>query len=325
MNTLYITTKDTGNIIRGLGALGVMGSHITVSAPWFVNMLFPGRLWVAIFFFFTGYGLTYSFSLKGDTYFEDFIKKKVFKIYIPFVIAETVYVLSKFLLGTEYTIEQFLLKCSGIYLENTVLWYVIELLGINFLFYLNNHYIINKFRNIILADIISTLLIYIVFLIFAIFLDLGNWWYISTSGYILCVVAYYYKDRILKIIDTSWFINITTISFILLYSLYIYIIIAKINTIFLPRNYVLTLLCIVLAPLFIFLLAIFFQKFNIHSKILNYLGKISFDVYLWHMLCFLIVRKYFESWIIVSLITVIATLIISYFSNKLFFYINNKI
>lgn len=154
---------------------------------------------------------------------------------------------------------------------------------------------------------------------------MGNWWYISTSGYILGVVAYYYKDRILKIVDTSWFINITTISFILLYSLYIYIIVAKINTILLPRNYVLTLLCIVLAPLFIFLLAIFFQKFKIHSKILNYLGKVSFDVYLWHMLCFLIVSNYFESWILVSLITVIATLIISYFSNKLFFYINNKI
>ena len=123
---------DNSARIKGWLAVGVSLNHILhkidrADMP-FLNMLF----WLyAIFFFFNGYGTMY--KIKSDAnYLNSFLRKRVLKIFIPFLIVYFLTVLLNVLLGERYTFI-YILKCffNGNPIASN-LWYI-ELV---FLYYL---------------------------------------------------------------------------------------------------------------------------------------------------------------------------------------------
>ena len=120
--------------LRGFAAVGVILHHISQedAFQWaggqgkpgelalFVN---AGYLFVAIFFFCSGYGLIKSLETKPD-YLDGFIKKRVVKtLVIPYYVSVVIYGLFRFLCGERFPAAQWLTNCLGVTMMNVYAWY----------------------------------------------------------------------------------------------------------------------------------------------------------------------------------------------------------
>ena len=238
--------KDYGTYIRAMAALSVMLGHITAGFPWYVQRLFPGELWVGVFFFFSGYGLYLSYE-KNPGYLKDFLPKKLKNIYLPFIYAELL-ATSYYLYKHGFSIEDFILGVLGFKLYNSVAWYVIELLIINFLFYAIKRLNVNRGRN----EIVIWISFYLIFLLWCVIYDIATCWYISTSAFIMGVTGYQYKERLVFFLKR----NIIIIICFAILIMYLYMnLLSNCHNgnylLHLPKNYVITFLEMVLVPLFV--------------------------------------------------------------------------
>lgn len=50
-----------------------------------------GEMAVSVFFLMSGYGLALSYAKKGDAYLNGFIKKRLWKLLLPFIITVVVW------------------------------------------------------------------------------------------------------------------------------------------------------------------------------------------------------------------------------------------
>ena len=112
---------------RCIAAIFIMIGHlIPDDCPIWVKYFFTGSIWVGIFFFYSGYGMQFSFD-SNDGYLDGFITRKIRYVYIPFVVAESLYfcIVNVMLKGNQIHFLDILLYITGVKLANSVLWYVI--------------------------------------------------------------------------------------------------------------------------------------------------------------------------------------------------------
>lgn len=281
---------NISNCIRGIAAIFIMLGHYFADYPWYITIFFSGHLWVAVFFFFSGYGLKYSY-LNKDNYLDNFIWKKFKQIYLPFLFAESVYTISSAIISESISITNvynIALSCLGLRLSNDSLWYIIEILVIYLLFYFSKKLLKNR----LLSECIWIPL-YLVFLVFAVLKDIDTCWYISTVAFLL---GYYYdllyklfyrftQNNILKIL--------TVLLFTAIYALTKYYSYTKSTIGPIPYTYVVTLLNLMSAPIFIIFCIVICNFIKDGFKIgflFKILGNISYEIYLWHMCIFMLVK-----------------------------------
>ena len=88
----------------------------------FVN---AGFLFVAIFFFCSGYGLIKSLETKPD-YFNGFIKKRILKtLVIPYYVSILIYGIVRFASGERLPASQWITNILGFSMMNDYAWYPI--------------------------------------------------------------------------------------------------------------------------------------------------------------------------------------------------------
>lgn len=293
----HFLSKDNSICMKGLAAICVMFGHYFESFPWYVGGWFHGFLWVGVFFFYSGYGLKISAETK-ENYLEVFWKHKLKAVLLPYMIAAeaaTVFCFFKYRL-TWYEIV--LGPILG-FQYNKSLWYVIELFGLYIIFYL-----VQRFRPQSMERIMCVA--YIIFVVCGVILDIGTWWYISTSTFLMGIMY----ERVRAIIyKWNWLKYIVWGCFLLMY---IVIVLNRIRPIAFPwnTNYVLTLIYMIMIPLFV--LTLNYLDFNFKGlafHMLNGLGKISYDIYLWHMLVLWMCQSIFEKNSLSCIIAVVATII----------------
>ncbi len=302
---------NISNCIKGIAAIFIMLGHYVMDYPWYITMFFSGHLWVAVFFFFSGYGLKYSYQNKHN-YLNNFILKKAKQIYLPFFIAESVYAVSLALISKSISISNIynlLLSCLGLRLSNGSLWYVVEILVIYFVFYLSKKLLKNR----LLSEGIWIPL-YLAFLLFAVLNDIDTCWYISTLTFL---IGYYYdllykflyrftKDTVLK--------ALTVLLFTVIYSLTKYYSYTHSSIGSIPYTYVVTFLNLISAPLFISFCIVICSFIKDSFKIgilLKILGNISYEIYLWHMCVFMLVNLIEINSIFRIIISFLLTLVLS--------------
>ena len=306
--------KKTSNCIKGISAIFIMLGHICGSLPMPVRFLFSGEMWVGVFFFYSGYGLIKSYKNRGEDYLKGFIKKKIINIWIPFLIAESFYTISYCIKNGGLTATDIILGCLGIKLYNSVLWYVIELLAINLLFYL-----LYKFCRIKNKEIIWPVL-YLIFLALSVILDIGTWWYISTSAFVMGILWDKIK-RFLRTYEQSKALQIILITaFTMLYIVYKYLsLVSDAESIAgLPKNYILTGLALIMVPVFVLVIATItgYCKWTVNSASDN-LGKISYEIYLYHGLIAMLLVTGISNEQLKVLLIVAVTLITAFVMNLL--------
>ena len=127
-NNEYLNKKYT-NCIKGICAIMVVMNH----------MFEESRLWgilaVAIFFFYSGYGLMYEYCNKKD-YFKGFWKKRFKKVILPFWITNVFYILVFiFVKNRSYTILEIILSFFTASIMTTG-WYIIAAIVMYVIFYI---------------------------------------------------------------------------------------------------------------------------------------------------------------------------------------------
>ncbi len=181
---------DSFMSLRGFAAIGVILHHISQENAFqvanhygtkpgelsiFVN---AGFLFVAIFFFCSGYGLIKSLETKPD-YFNGFIKKRMVKtLVIPYYVSILIYALLRFASGERFAPLQWVSHLLGFSMVNEYAWYPI----VAFFLYLAFYLIFKNIKNRKICYILMAVIIVLLGMIFCVnghftwWAGQKNWW-----------------------------------------------------------------------------------------------------------------------------------------------------
>ena len=278
--------------LRAVAAISIMIGHILPeNSPLIVKMLFPGYLWVGLFFLYSGYGLRLREGCSA--YLEGFLKKKFIHTYIPFIIAESLYIICDiFVEKNNYLLTEIVKGCFGVILFNKALWYVLEILGIYLIYF-----VLTKFLK---KMSITWLCSYFVFLIVFVLIDfrynIGTSWYLSTFAFVIGWYACDIKEKF-KILYYRSIKILSVMLFIILYFLMNVIYSKGIEIMGMPNNYCMTAMEMLAVVLFIWALFSVTNGANYSGKILNTLGNCSYYIYLLHVPVLIICGTFSDGWI----------------------------
>ena len=250
--------KEQSKVIKGICCIIVFLVHVPKEHGNAIQDAIGsfGYICVTIFFLLSAYGLKYSINNKKD-YLKHFLRNRILAIYIPFVIANTLWQL----LGFEDGID--ILAIIGI----NSFSFIGELIIFYLLFYIIYKNIDNKKADFIMIG--ATLVISIVSYVF----QIG--WFVECLGFAYGIILYNKENNINSFLETDYIkkILVEIVVSIILGILYI-----KLKNVIII-NYILKIL---LGISIISLIICLLRKIKINNKILSFLGNISFEIYLLH-------------------------------------------
>lgn len=271
-NQIPFLDKTVALRIKGIAAIYIMLSHLIHSPYWQLEFFLfgGGYLFVGIFFFYSGYGLKKS-TKSRQNYLNDFLKRKLIGIYLPFLLAETCHTVVTALYSGNYS--QFIMKCIGVKLSNTILWYVVEILALYVLFY-----IFETYRMPIIAYVIA----WLGFAFVASYFNIGSWWYVSTPCFILGIICGKYESR-LSALKRVWGRKVgSLVIFFITDYLHRWIAEFKISLFKIPSTYICVALMIISAMSFVIALILNVEEDFLKTRIFDFCGELSYLIYLWH-------------------------------------------
>ncbi|MGM0109824.1 acyltransferase family protein [Enterococcus sp. DIV0187] len=135
------------------------------------RLIIAGRLAVGLFFFISGYGLIKQYKKKGDLYLRAFPRKKILSVFIPFILAMIVYFIYRNVLGYLSMSGALLSLINGSPVVSNG-WFVIMIIYLYIAFFISAILARKKDSLLIVFLIISVILS----IVFAKFLNYGEWW-----------------------------------------------------------------------------------------------------------------------------------------------------
>lgn len=312
LNKDYLS-KDNTKIINGIFVVIVFLSHfstyitktdITEQIILKIVGLF-GQLMVTTFLFFSGYGLFESIK-KKENYIDNFLKKRFFPIYFNFFLAVILFIFANLILGNNIKINQVLLSFIGWDSVGNSNWYMMLVFFQYLAFFIVFKYIkVSNFYRLIIMLITSILYIEII----GIFKD--SYWIDTVLCFNYGLFFSYYKDKIDKIILKN---NIITISLFIL-SLLLFIPLKLHYGVYFHN---------VTSIVFVSIIVLVLTKFKSNSKILSYLGENVFWVYILQRIPFMLFKGIINNNYLYLLVSIIVTLLLTIFMNKVTNYIYKK-
>ncbi len=268
--------KTQTKAIQGLCALGIIFHHMAqkTCAPWlpeayvihglepFLNL---GFLFVGIFFFCSGYGLYKSIKSNPD-YLKGFIGKHFRPIILLFIISNFCF----YTVGQEF---------------NHYSWFIFAILYLYFAFYISF-----KFCKKESAAIICLTVFIFAYIICCEILVAGTWCYNTIGIFLIGLLFAKYVDKITKFIRNKfWFsliasIIILAVSFFasLKFNKFIYTTDKK--SLYDLFRFLTVIVQFISSTAFSVIFFIINQRIKIQNKILLFLGSLSLELYLIHVL-----------------------------------------
>lgn len=298
--------------LQGFAAIGVMLHHLSQSVTQY-NAVYKGLInfmsevgiyFTGIFFFFSGYGLYTSF-LKKEGYLDNFLRKRLPTVLIPFYVVNTVFFVVSILLGKEMSVPEAFLYVTGLILLNGNMWYIVEIIFLYIAFYL-------IFKRVKKQGTGFALMALFIFVMTTISLFLGHdnqynagawfkgeWWYNTTWVFFVGMVIARYRDKVVTFAKKYYKILLPagTVFTVIIY---------EISLMF--RRYfgyyrewegypgygekVLTWLGDFAAvTCFVLILLVLSMKIQFHNKALKFIGGIALELYMIHNI-FIMYLKY---------------------------------
>ncbi|WP_300279053.1 acyltransferase family protein [Peptacetobacter sp.] len=298
-------SMSNGNAIKGLAAILIVLHHISQRIENPGKLLFfryIGYLQVAIFLFFSGYGLMKSYKSKKG-YLEGFWKKRIPKIVIPFILANILFLaVYRLVLHTKFSMYEIITCTLGLRLIDGFKWYVIAIIVLYVGFYLTFKYL-KENLSIFGIFLVVTSYNYICFK-----LGQGEWWYNATYCFLIGIIFANYEKYLINIIR-KYYLIVTTI----LLTSFIYTFISNIHKSNIYMAMISSILFVLVCPCIL-------MKCELNSRILKFLGGISYEIYLVHRMFLDILmgmsNKYLYLLICISMSILLAYLF-SIFSKKI--------
>ena len=321
-NVDYLSNKSTKSL-KGFLALFIIFHHVSqkiTTGANFSNFEYMGRYIVALFFFLSGYGLYFQYS-NNATYMENFLRKRLTRIFIPFFVFIVIYVIYRATLGEVVNVDFFLSfwrDHSNIIYNG---WFINSIIVLYVIFYISFK---KKDSKIAIFKLVFFTLVYVFWKAYQ---NHGDWEYVSIMAFFLGV--FWMKDRSLidKFIEKNYFTFLVSFS-ILMYVFRRYEIIMK--NIGITNKYVyygiVGNLCTMVFVVYFLLLT---NKLNFSNKYLDLLGDISFEIYMIHGLVMHYLGKFFVSSpvndVIYTIVVLLVSVVFAYCIKKLIIAIEKKL
>ena len=318
----YLSNKSTKSL-KGLLALLIIFHHISqkiTAGENFSNFEYMGRYVVALFFFLSGYGLYFQYS-NNETYMENFLKKRLVRIFIPFFVFIVIYVIYRATLGEVVNVDFFLSfwKDHSNIIYNG--WFINSIIVLYVIFYVS---FVNKDSKISEYKLVFLTLVYIFWKAYQ---DHGDWEYVSIMAFLLGV--FWMKNRVYidKFLEKNYFIFLVSFS-ILMYVFRHYEVIMK--NIGITNKYVyygiVGNICTMVFVVYFLLLT---NKLNFSNKYLGFLGGISFEIYMIHGLVMHYLGKFFVSSgvndVLYTIVVLFVSIVSAYYIKKLIIVLEKNI
>lgn len=274
-------SKISTEQIRGFCIIGVVLHHIAakMESPGLMKpFIFMGYLAVSAFFFLSSYSLTIS-TIRNEAYINNnFLKKRITKVYLPFVVVNVIALIMFFLAGSKYPFMQAMKFVTGINLLDKTQWFIIVIL----LFYIVFWCAFKFFRRESAAAV--TTLFVIAYILICRRFDLGQWWYQSSLCFPLGIIVALYNENILNWIEHHY--KMFSVFVFILFSITL-----SFANIFNVKglSYLSLFLSSLLFPLCIITGLL---KFKLNSWVFGLIGSLSLEIYILHMKMLYVFRHY---------------------------------
>ena len=318
----YLSNKSTKSL-KGLLALLIIFHHVSqkiTTGENFSNFEYMGRYIVALFFFLSGYGLYFQYSNNAN-YMENFLRKRLVRIFIPFFVFIVIYVIYRATLGEVVNVDFFISfwKDHSNIIYNG--WFINSIIVLYVIFYISFK---KKDSKIAVYKLVFLTLVYIFWKAYQ---DHGDWEYVSIMAFLLGVFWMKYRVSIDKFIESNYFICLASFS-ILMYVFRHYEDIMK--GIGITNRYVyygiVGNLCTMIFVVYFLLLT---NKFNFSNKYLDFLGDISFEIYMIHGLVMHYFSKFFVSSdvndVLYTIVVLFVSIVSAYYIKKLIIILEKNI
>lgn len=317
-NTDYLGVKSTTGL-KGFLALCIVFHHLSqwvTTGEEFSNFNYMGTYIVSVFFFLSGYGL-YVQNEKNENYLNNFLVKRLSRILIPVLIISVIYLIYESINGQVLSSSFFidLFKKGRTVIYNG--WFVDVIILMYIFFYISFRVLGNK----TIAILANTVFI-ILYIVLAIKLGYGFWWYNSSLPFILGLIWAKSKKHIDRVLSNYYFVIFVVVTGMLFLSHKYEFILERIHHV---DDYSYTLASNLDNIIFTFFFILIVRKIDFSNKYLLFLGKISFELYMIHGLVMSIFGNYFVTSRLNDVIFTISVLIISIFLAWLINTMINKI
>lgn len=314
-NKEYLNVKSTSGL-RGFLALGIIFHHISPlvkTGEEFSNFSYMGTYIVSIFFFLSAYGL-YVQNESRENYLDNFLVKRLSKIIVPFFIISLIYMFYRFVNGQLIDLNFFinLFKQGSTIIYNG--WFVDIIILMYIFFYLSFKFFQNKFLSIVFNTIFI-----ICYICLAIKLGYNFWWYNSVLAFAIGLIWAKNQNKIDRFLEKYYFIVIVLVT-VLLFVSHRYDILLK--YLHIEDSYSYALAANLDNIIFtIYFIIVFLKKINFSNVYLNFIGRISFELYMIHGLVISMLAKIFVSSrvndVLFTLFVLIISLILAWTVNKI--------
>lgn len=256
---------------KGISAILILIHHLSqrveLSGP-FLILRYIGFILVAVFFFISGYGLSYGMRNKQN-YLDDFFRKRLLPVLIPYWIVNTIDIIFCFGKGIIFTPMQYVLSYIGADII-TGTWFVTAILVLYFIFLVafksKNSYTVLELGLIGYCAICSCLKLHTSYTASIVAFLLGVIWNKIDKK----IITWIRKKYCLKLL-----IILGTFCILFLGRLFL---VAK----GLDNEIVQLILRNLISVLFILSLIAITQKVRFTGKILGWLGDVSYELYIIH-------------------------------------------
>ncbi len=317
----YMSIPAT-NSIKGIFAVIILFSHLRsyISlTPNFGNRIFViflkilGQLMVTMFFFYSGFGIIESFK-KKENYHKGFLKKRVLKTLVHFDIAVLLFLTVGLLIGKTYPWQNYAFCWIGWESIGNSNWFIFVILALYVITFLSMNFANIKGQRSVKVLIASVSVLSFVLWV-PLFLLKGSIWCNTLLCYPLGMMFSLVKPKLDDIVNRkkySYYV-ITGLLAVLFAGLYL----VKANVVVYS----------IVACLFVLFVTMITVKVKIDNKILRWLGKYSFSIYILQRLPMIIFRHIglSENVMVFSLLSIISTLLLAVGFQKLTDLIDDKL
>lgn len=273
-NEKYLSISTTQGE-KGIAAVMIVFHHLSQAIPISVALKplqYIGFIMVSMFFFVSGYGLVYGVENKQN-YLNGFLRKRMVPILIPYWIVTIVYSIIHSLKGKFFSPYQYVLSFLGIS-QIFNCWFVTAIL-LMYLLFLIAYTLCKTAGNRIIVLCIEIF----GYVIICNVLGIESYYSASVSAFFFGTLWYYYQNSFTKWIRTSYYIRSSII-----FCLFLFLFTGRLalSWIGIDSEWVHVPLRNIISVLFILCLITITQKIEIRSRILSWLGSISYELYLIH-------------------------------------------
>ena len=322
----YIDREQTGSM-KGLFAVIIVFSHslgyVTLSSG-VIDSSFRfvissiGQLMVALFFFYSGYGIISSYAKKNG-YSKTFLQKRVAKVLVEFDVAVLLYLVLSFILGHYYHWSNYVfcwIGWKGVGNSNWFVFVVLLLYLLTFLSFQLSELVEENNKSLVLTVVVTILSLLVIVCLR--FIAEGSWWYDTILCYPFGMWFAISKEKFEALIKKSKLMH----WIVLIASALIFVALYLLARVFNPISFTYNL-CACAFCLFITVVS---TKVRINNKILRWLGVHSFAIYILQRIPMMILSKFGVVNPYVFEISAIAlTMVISYAFVKAFATARKKI